>query len=382
MQKPILFITHDLYRAGAQMFLLHLMRWIRAHTDQPFELLVAAVNGGEASSPAYHLRQEVEALCPVHWLRSDGRPTNEGAIRDGAYALIYANTCVLGPLLNAIDLGATPVVCHVHELGFSIDTTVGREGFAALARRVDHWVACAGAVRDMLVGVHGIDPSTLDTIPECVPAQALSQTTPDRNAVRDLLAVPRDSFVIVCCGTLCWRKGYDLVTPFMQALLRAFAERPFHLIWVGAAPHRVEAAQLVYELAQSGLNERIRLLDMVTEPAPLLSSGDAFALLSREDPFPLAMIEAAACGLPVVGFDGSGGVCEFVRKGTGVLVPFLDVGLMAWNLAAMAAAPAVHAEMRNASRERALEFDTTRILPHVMRVIETVMGRAGARARG
>jgi glycosyltransferase involved in cell wall biosynthesis len=51
---------------------------------------------------------------------------------------------------------------------------------------------------------------------------------------------------------------------------------------------------------------------------------DVFALTSREDPFPLVMLEAAARRLPIVCFEASGGGPEFVGNERGYIAPYLD----------------------------------------------------------
>ena len=56
---------------------------------------------------------------------------------------------------------------------------------------------------------------------------------------------------------------------------------------------------------------------------------DVFALTSREDPFPLVMLEAAAAGLPLVCFAQGGGTPEFALPDAGYMVTYLDVAEMA-----------------------------------------------------
>ena len=49
-----------------------------------------------------------------------------------------------------------------------------------------------------------------------------------------------------------------------------------------------------------------------------------FFLSSREDPFPLVMLEAAFQGKPIVGFKGSGGVNDFLKEFPDLLVGYLE----------------------------------------------------------
>src|SRR5262249_48407495 len=72
---------------------------------------------------------------------------------------------------------------------------------------------------------------------------------------------------------------------------------------------------------------------------------------SREDPFPLVCLEAAALGVPVVCFEGAGGIREFVENDAGFVVPYLDVRGAADAIVALARSR----ELRNRLGARAAE---------------------------
>ena len=55
--------------------------------------------------------------------------------------------------------------------------------------------------------------------------------------------------------------------------------------------------------------------------------GNGFLLTSRQDPFPLVMIEAALLGKPIVSFP-SGGVSEFVKEGMGIVTQDISIKQM------------------------------------------------------
>jgi glycosyltransferase involved in cell wall biosynthesis len=365
VERPVLFLSHDLNRAGAQLFLLQLLRWLAARGQPRFELLSAGPGDADPRAPAYALRAEFERLSPVHWLDAEGRPTNLAAIRAGAYSLIYANTCTLGPLLASLGELDTPVLCHVHEMGHFLAAELGRERFEVLARTVKRWVACSDAVREALMAQPGIE--RVDVVPPCV---ELPPARP-REEVRARLKVPPEGFLVVCCGTLEWRKGCDLIVPMVQALRATGME--FHLVWFGASPGRTEAARVMHELNVARAHVEVRMVGVVPDVAGWFGAGDAFALLSREDPFPLVMIEAAAAGLPVVGFAGSGGVEAFTADGSGFTVPFLDLGAMSAKLAELARDKALRTQVATRAIERGRAFRPDRVLPALAEIIEQVM---------
>lgn len=358
------------------MFVLHLLRWLVTVRGWAVELLVAGPGDGDPTASGYALRSEAEALAPVHWLDAQGRPTNSERVRAGDYRLIYANTCTLGALvasLRAIAPPPTPVVCHAHELDHTLRTLVGPLGFDLLRRHIDHWIACSAGVRTALINGHGVAARHVDVVYECVPAAALATHHADRAALRQRLRVGPETFVIACCGTLDWRKGADLVVPLLQALRRRAPSIDLCLVWLGADPRRAEHARLVYECTQAGLTAHLRLVNPTSNIADGLTVSDVFALLSREDPFPLVMLEAAACGLPVVGFEGSGGVNELVTPQIGRLAPFLDVEVLAAQLLELAADRGLCKQLGDSARQRALDFDVNIILPRLANILERLL---------
>jgi glycosyltransferase involved in cell wall biosynthesis len=61
------------------------------------------------------------------------------------------------------------------------------------------------------------------------------------------------------------------------------------------------------------------------KPADYMAAADVFVLTSREDPYPLVCLEAAALEKPIVCFEGGGGTPEFVEADCGFVVPYLDI---------------------------------------------------------
>jgi len=112
----------------------------------------------------------------------------------------------------------------------------------------------------------------------------------------------------------------------VRDVVRIFAnvqrEIPSILVMVGDGPDRPEAED---EAREQGLTGAVQFLGKIDAVAPLLASADVFLLPSQFESFGLSALEAAACGVPVVG-SNTGGLPEVVRDGvTGMLRPVGDV---------------------------------------------------------
>jgi glycosyltransferase involved in cell wall biosynthesis len=374
MDKPVLFIAHDLGRAGAEMALLHLLRWIKARQLFRFEVLVALPNDGPSNAWEYGLRAEIEALCPVHWLNRDGTPTNLVAIQAGQYSLLYANTIAHSDLLKSLGPLKTPIICHAHELRYSITVELGIPKFEVLRSLTTRWIACANVVRDTLVQC-GVPTDRIEVVHECIPVAEIAarrlELSPEE--VRARLKVKPDTFLIVSCGSFTWIKGYGILGALIEALRRERPELDFVFIWIGAVGTRREYYQVLCELAQARALPFARFTGAQTNPFPWMAGCDAFALLSRQDSFPLVMLEAAAVGLPLVGFDGAGGFSEFVQSDFGTKVPYNDLGSMAQALARLADDRQLRGQMSMQARHHVGHYDLDVQLPLCVAIIERTL---------
>jgi GalNAc-alpha-(1->4)-GalNAc-alpha-(1->3)-diNAcBac-PP-undecaprenol alpha-1,4-N-acetyl-D-galactosaminyltransferase len=128
---------------------------------------------------------------------------------------------------------------------------------------------------------------------------------------------------VIAMGRLVKLKGFDL-------LLEAFAKcnkKQWSLMILGEGPEREHLHSII---EQFSLNSQVYLVGRVPEPKIYLQQADLFVLSSHYEGFPMAIIEAMSCGLPIVSFDCPTGPRDIIRNGIdGLLVPAEDVDSLA-----------------------------------------------------
>ena len=137
----------------------------------------------------------------------------------------------------------------------------------------------------------------------------------DASAVRDQFGIAQDALVIGMVGSVNAWKGQgdflEAVTPILQANPKAVA------FLAGSAfegeEWRVE--ELEKAISDSPVAGQIKRIDYYSKTTELYNMFDIFVLPSTNpDPLPTVVLEAMACGKPVVGYR-HGGVCEMVKEG-------------------------------------------------------------------
>ena len=135
---------------------------------------------------------------------------------------------------------------------------------------------------------------------------------------------PKDLPVMVSAGRLTMVKDH-------ATLLRAFAQvikiRPARLVILGEGPERQKLLQLTADL---GVSQHVDLPGFKLNPFSYMSRANLFVLPSRYEGFPNVLVQAMACGTPVVSTDCRSGPSEILEDGRwGRLVPVGDWFTMA-----------------------------------------------------
>jgi glycosyltransferase involved in cell wall biosynthesis len=239
----------------------------------------------------------------------------------GGYDVVHTHSAKAGALGRlAAHRAGVPLVVHTYH-GFpfhEFQNPLRRAAYIAIERRLaaitDAVLAIGSGVATEALRRGLATPSTLRTIAPVVEAITVPKTDQSRAAARAALGLDDDTLVVGTVGRIDYQKAPEhLITAI--AKLR---HRNVTAVWIGSGPGLSEARELV---RHKGLLDRFVFAGERSDVAGLLPAFDVFAMASRYEGLPCAVVEAMRCGVPVVA-TAVNSVPDLVIPGeSGVLVP-------------------------------------------------------------
>lgn len=153
-----------------------------------------------------------------------------------------------------------------------------------------------------------------------------------RNEARATLGIPEGALVVVYHGRIeLQRKGLDILVDAWSQVCSDRPGRDLRLLLVGMGSDADELRRLI---AAKQLRGVLWVDEYILDKAIIrryLCAADVYTLPSRHEGFPVAPLEAMACGLPVVAADAPGvpDIFENGEASGGVVVPRADATALA-----------------------------------------------------
>jgi glycosyltransferase involved in cell wall biosynthesis len=118
---------------------------------------------------------------------------------------------------------------------------------------------------------------------------------------------------LLAIARLAPEKGIDLLLEAFAGVRRRFPAADLEIAGSGSCEPalRIQCKTL-------GIEEQVRFLGNVAEPASLFHRSSLFVLSSRQEAMPNALLEAAAAGLPIVALPASPGLTALLRGQSGI----------------------------------------------------------------
>ena len=265
----------------------------------------------------------------------------------------------------------TPLVCHSHGTSRSHDSPVSMGGgevqinrsgrgmaFHMLRERMlwssaDRLLVVSNAVKEDVTKFYGLDPARIRVVYNGVDSELFS---PGQGAqLPAQMKGLEGKRIILFVGHFGLRKGIFFVIRAMKKVREEFPDA--HLVCIGGTPawlgQKDYRQMLQSEAQRNGVEEGVTLLDAVKniELVEFYRHSEVFVLPTYYEAFPKVVVEAMACGMPVVA-TRTGGIPELVAEGqTGFLVPFGSPGTIAERLILLLEDEGLRAAMGKRGRE-------------------------------
>lgn len=266
--------------------------------------------------------QSLPLVCRiVKFARVAASSSSRAQLVDAHFALYAFIPVVVGKLKRF------PLVVHFHgpwasesrsALGDPRWLTCAKKQIeVSVYRRAQHIVTLSGAFKRVLVEQYGQVPWKIEVVP---PGITLERFQPgDQVEARSSLNLPADAYVVVAVRRLVPRMGFDVL---IRAWTRVSAALPIAvLVIVGEGPERAK----LQELARTQeISTSVRFLGKVDDSTLIAAyrAADVAVVPTVElEGFGLIVLEALACGTPVVATDVGGLPEALAPLDSGLVVP-------------------------------------------------------------
>ena len=374
---------HDAALMGAPMVLLHFIKWVKQNTDCDITILLK--EGGalqtefEEQGTVYYWRpNQLSSSIGKRFISSLNRLANKSPLyipypqklKEKKFDIIYLNTADtthLAPMLKA--LYKCPVIAHIHELSYSISVYFPQAFDVQNTSAIDHYIAASQSVADNMLRSYNIPQQKVSVFNEFLSINEISKISIDLAAIKDELGI-KGKFVVGASGQAGWRKGTDLFIQLTYLVNKKLPVNNIAFVWVGHQSAEA-AAQSAYETEQYSLSGKIIFTGSKKDPQNYFQAFDLFTLTSREDPFPLVCLEAAALKKPVFCFKGSGGIPEIINDTNGMTFDYGDVEAMADGIIAAYKQPDETKKAGENAAEMIKRYDVNIIAPQLFKLIDS-----------
>lgn len=161
-----------------------------------------------------------------------------------------------------------------------------------------------------------------------------------------------DNKLILAIGRMDYLKGYDLMMEVFERFCRKNSD--WRLKIIGDGPFKPDIEKLV---RKKGMADRITIAPATNDIEKEYLAASLYLMTSRSEGLPMVLLEAQACGLPIVAFDCETGPAEIVNHGVdGFLVSPNDFEKMSEHLQELATDPDKRKTFGAAARENVKRF--------------------------
>lgn len=196
-------------------------------------------------------------------------------------------------------------------------------------------------------------------------------------------ALAVETFLVVGAGFVQMRKGVDLFIECASRTIRSSVNREFRFVWIGKGyDPDCDVNYSVYladQISRAGLERHVVFIDETAEIETVYAQADLLLLTSRLDPLPNVAIDALSEGVPVVCFDKTTGIADFLAENgmqESCVAGYLDTADMAQKVLQLASDRILYERVAKQSRAAAIQqFDMERYVGQLEGLADIVAQR-------
>lgn len=390
MQKKnykVLFISHDATRTGAPIVFLHQTKWLIENTEfQAHYLLLGKgplLNTFEGIAKTWIWNQDELKIAPNKSFLA--RLIDRLSKRDESvlkqldkenFDLIYSNTVASHHVAVALKKRwKIPWITHIHEMPFSIKAFYKDAMNSLILSEASKIVMASQACAELVKAEFALDEKKICVVYECVQVNQFANPKKTREEVLTSWNA-HDRFLVGGSGVMSWRKGIDLFIQLSRKVSELNPNSKALFVWVGNINREVVEGYF-YECSLLKQTPNVLFTGGSDDPASYFNTFHVFTLTSREDPFPLVVLENAALGNPIICFEDSGGIPEFINDKGGTIVPYLNIEAMARKIVFWEQHPSEAESIGLRAKKEVEKFDTEVIAPQILEIINDVLSAEG-----
>lgn len=226
--------------------------------------------------------------------------------------LSYVNL-LTGLALQTLHKRPIWIPCEHNNPALSLDP-IRKKILGTMLRRSDKIVAVSNGVRKACITILSLSSDKVTTIYNPLDLPSFTEKKNSKIKVSE-----SEMFSLVAMGRLTKQKDY----PTMLKALKILREKiPVRLKILGEGPLRNELKKMASDL---NISEYVEFIGFVKTPFPIIKTSDVYVMSSIWEGLPMALIEAMACGVPVVSTRAAYGPEEIIVNGeSGLLVNIGD----------------------------------------------------------
>jgi glycosyltransferase involved in cell wall biosynthesis len=359
----VLFFTTRLGGGGAEKLLL---RIINNLDRQQFKLSLALCKSGGSYEEAlaediavYYLSSPqipsisgslLLSLLPLRRLINRTKPDVVCGVMDNANVLTVLATKNIGYKPKVILSVHNPVTLKYNEPKTRL---FNRLVFALMPYTYPAADSIITVSQGVATDLAALIPKTKDLL------QVIYNPCVDQEVILGGMETPPETIaskLIIACGRLNPQKGFKYLISAMVEVRKVINT---HLWIMGEGELRQELKDQIESL---GLGDAVRLLGFKANPYQYMAKADLFVLASLYEGFGNVIVEAMACGTPVVATDCPFGPGEIIEDGVnGLLVKPGDKEALATGIIRVLSNPQLQAQFINQGKIRAQDFETKKI---------------------